>query len=455
MGTVKYSKRVQPVSELCWSCYVPGHKRSDKDDQGRFVCSGPKEWKEYVKEFQNNAVNISGKPTEELFSFNDTGPIIAKYEAEIAEYVDKLEKENEEKQNREAALKEVKEALEENNEKWEKIVKERNQQLKNQKREYEENLEKEKKDKKDEGAIKKLTEEVEMLRESLKDSNLVNKNLQNEIKNLTTENNEILEKSLEDAVMIADASMQNAGLDFVNNTLLKMVEKSSTAEEEVEVEETQDDSVDTVKANQSEEDQMDLEVSEADRMEDDPILTNEEVFEENDTEAEKTVESSEAKKHGLSPESVGQGPPDGKQFMRSNSLDPKNKSVRKESPSDYPPPIFPPPPPPPPLPSTPLPPTPFLPPPPLEKRKSILKVSKGMVVEIFDEEAGPIKARILSRQVKTGSKGYKQYKDWFNVLIIEGNTNYQTGAEMGFDLSNPNSFSFVQTVRQSLTSETE
>ena len=57
------------------------------------VCSGPKDWKEYVKEFQDNAVNISGKPTEELFSFNDTGPIIAKYEAEIADYVDKLEKE--------------------------------------------------------------------------------------------------------------------------------------------------------------------------------------------------------------------------------------------------------------------------------------------------------------------------------------------------------------------------
>ena len=78
-----------------------------------------------------------------------------------------------------------------------------------------------------------------------------------------------------------------------------------------------------------------------------------------------------------------------------------------------------------------------------------------MIVEIFDEEAGPIKARILSRQVKTGSKGYKQFKDWFNVVIIEGNTNYQTGTEMGFDLSNPNSFSFMQTVRQSSTSETE
>ena len=445
-GTVKYSKRVQPINELCWSCYVPGHKRSDKDGEGRMVCSGPKDWKEYVKEFQDNAVNVSGKPTEELFSFNDTGPIIAKYEAEIADYVDRLEKENEEKQNREAALKKVKEALEDNNEKWEKIVKERNQQLKNQKRECEENLEKEKKD---ERAIKKLTEEIEMLRENLKDSNLVNKNLQEEIENLTTENNEILEKTLEDAVMIADANMENAGLDFVNTTLLNIVERNSAAEEEVAVEETQDESVDTVKDNQSEDDQMDQEVSEADRIIDDPILTNEDVFEENEMEAEKTVESSEAKKHGLSPESVGQGPPDGKQIMRSNSLDPtKNRSDRKESLSDYPPPIFPPPPPPPP-------PPPFLPPPPLVKRKSILRVSKGMIVEIFDEEAGPIKAKILSRQVKTGSKDFKQYKDCFNVLIIEGNTNYPTGTEMGFDLSNPMSFSFVRSVRQSSTSETE
>ena len=78
-----------------------------------------------------------------------------------------------------------------------------------------------------------------------------------------------------------------------------------------------------------------------------------------------------------------------------------------------------------------------------------------MVVEIFDEEAGPIKARILSKQVKTTSKGFKQYKDWFNVLVIEGNTNYQTGTEMGFDLSNPNSFSFVQSIQQSLTSGIE
>ena len=78
-----------------------------------------------------------------------------------------------------------------------------------------------------------------------------------------------------------------------------------------------------------------------------------------------------------------------------------------------------------------------------------------MIVEIFDEDAGPIKARILSRQVAAKSKNFEQFKNFFNVRIIEGNTNYKTGTEMGFDLSNPNSFSFVQSIQQSLTSETE
>ena len=50
-GVVKYSKRGQPVNELCWSCYAPGHKRRDKDEDGKFICPGPKEWKTYVVDF--------------------------------------------------------------------------------------------------------------------------------------------------------------------------------------------------------------------------------------------------------------------------------------------------------------------------------------------------------------------------------------------------------------------
>ena len=125
-GTVKYSKRVQPVNELCWSCYAPGHKRSDKDVEGQFVCSGPKEWSEYVKEFQENAANISGKPAEDLFAFSDTGPIIARYEADIANYLDTIEKANKEKELREEVLKQaqdgVNEAIQKNNDQWQKIV---------------------------------------------------------------------------------------------------------------------------------------------------------------------------------------------------------------------------------------------------------------------------------------------------------------------------------------------
>ena len=110
-GAVKYSKRGQPVNELCWSCYAPGHKRSDKDEAGKFICPGPKEWMKYVMDFQDKAAEISGKPAEDLFSFTDGGPVQRRMERELGEIADQLEKANKEKDAKEEALKEAREAI--------------------------------------------------------------------------------------------------------------------------------------------------------------------------------------------------------------------------------------------------------------------------------------------------------------------------------------------------------
>ena len=125
-GAVKYTKRGQPVNELCWSCYAPGHKRSDKDEAGKFICPGPKEWMKYVMDFQDKAAEISGKPAEDLFSFTDGGPVQRRMERELGEIADQLEKANKEKDAKEEALKEAREAIkqqiEDTNAEWQRVM---------------------------------------------------------------------------------------------------------------------------------------------------------------------------------------------------------------------------------------------------------------------------------------------------------------------------------------------
>ena len=96
-GVVRYTKRGNPVSDLCWSCYNPGHKKNDKHENGNFVCPGPKEWNEYVKEFRNSASIISGKTEADLFHFNVESPEVLRLEKELADIAEKLEQVSKEK----------------------------------------------------------------------------------------------------------------------------------------------------------------------------------------------------------------------------------------------------------------------------------------------------------------------------------------------------------------------
>ena len=65
------------------------------------------------------------------------------------------------------------------------------------------------------------------------------------------------------------------------------------------------------------------------------------------------------------------------------------------------------------------------------------------MVEIFDETSGNIIGNIISCQVKRSHKDYHTYKDHWNVKITKGNDVYETGTEVGFDLSNQKSYRTV------------
>ena len=423
-GTVKYSKRVQSVNELCWSCYSPGHKRSDKDVDGKFLCSGPKEWRVYVKEFQEKAVAISGKSAEDLFEFSAEGPIVARLEKELSDTVEKFEKANKEKEDRESALKqaqeEVKEALDARDKHWQSIV---NRAVK--KNEEQEKAYKEKLESMQTADFHQIKEDMEQMKIQLSESRKQNDDLKEEVVEMKKENEKLQAQSVKDAMDIADISS-------TNDSLISMVTRRTTLDE---VEESTDGSVIQVQEN--------LEV-------------NNEVFDDK-------IESGTGKKHSLSPASLDSGLPEGKQLIRTKSIE---KSVIKSIAAlENPPPTFnhPPPPPPPetaPIKPAPAPPTfnhPPPPPPPEETAPikpppapkkspptSIFRpVGKGTMVEIFDETSGNIIGHIISCQVKRSHKDYQMYKDHWNVKITKGNDVYKAGTEAGFDLSNQKSYKVV------------
>ena len=423
-GTVKYSKRVQSVNELCWSCYSPGHKRSDKDVDGKFLCSGPKEWRVYVKEFQEKAVAISGKSAEDLFEFSAEGPIVARLEKELSDTVEKFEKANKEKEDRESALKqaqeEVKEALDARDKHWQSIV---NRAVK--KNEEQEKAYKEKLESMQTADFHQIKEDMEQMKIQLSESRKQNDDLKKEVLEMKKENEKLQAQSVKDAMDIADISS-------TNDSLISMVTRRTTLDE---VEESTDGSVFQVQEN--------LEV-------------NNEVFDDK-------IESGTGKKHSLSPASLDSGLPEGKQLIRTKSIE---KSVIKSIAAlENPPPTFnhPPPPPPPetaPIKPPPAPPTfnhPPPPPPPEETAPikpppapkkspptSIFRpVGKGTMVEIFDETSGNIIGHIISCQVKRSHKDYQMYKDHWNVKITKGNDVYKAGTEAGFDLSNQKSYKVV------------
>ena len=394
-GTVKYSKRVQSVNELCWSCYSPGHKRSDKDVDGKFLCSGPKEWRVYVKEFQEKAVAISGKSAEDLFEFSAEGPIVARLEKELSDTVEKFERANKEKEDRESALKqaqeEVKEALDARDKHWQSIV---NRAVK--KNEEQENAYKEKLESMQTAISNQVKEDMEKMEIQLSESRKQNDDLKEEVVEMKKENEKLQAQSVKDAMDIADISS-------TNDSLISMVTRRTTLDEE-----PSDGSVIQVQEN--------LEV-------------NNEVFDDK-------IESGTGKKHSLSPASLDSGLPEGKQLIRTKSIE---KSVIKSVAAlENPPPTFNHPPPP----ET----APIKPPPAPKKSPptSILRpVGKGTMVEIFDETSGNIIGHIISCQVKRSHKDYQMYKDHWNVKITKGNDVYKAGTEAGFDLSNQKSYKVV------------
>ena len=408
-GAVKYSKRGQPVNELCWSCYAPGHKRSDKNQEGKFICPGPKEWMTYVIDFQEKAAEISGKSAEELYSFTDGGLLHRCMERELAELADSLEKEKNEKDAKERALKETQEAvklqIEENNEKWRKVISERET-------EFNESLESSKKAHLDE-AFNKMKEEMEIMKVRLEETENRNKELKKD--NLDLQNEDLNGKSVEDSLEMADISQKN-------DELIKMLTKGSTLDEISNSSEVPAVLVDG-------------------KLEDDPMMTHDEVFEDGGEKDVMVV----SKKHGLSPHSVDSGLPMEKQLVRRKSIE-KSVIVRSDLESTtlslLPSPAIPPPPPTPHKRSQ-FPPSP--PPPPKKSPpNSIFRpISKGSLVEIFDETSGNITAKIISCQVKRAHKEYQKFKDHWNVKVIKGNDNFKAGEEKGFDLSNTKSYKII------------
>ena len=427
-GAVKYSKRGQPVNELCWSCYAPGHKRSDKDEAGKFICPGPKEWMKYVMDFQEKAAEISGKSAEELFSFTDGGPLHRRMERQLDEIAERLEKANKEKEVKEKALKEAQEAvklqIEENNKEWQKVISDREKDLK-------ERLESEKKEHLDKD-FNKMKEDMEIIRVQLEETRNRNADLRQENVDLKKQNEKLNVQSVEDSLEIADISQQN-------EELVKMVTKGSTLDEGENSTEVSASSVEG-------------------KLEDDPMLTNDEVFED----ARVDEETSKSKKHRLSPHSVDSGPPKGKHLLRAKSIE-KSVIVRSEpetnSTSLLTPPSFPPPP---------LPPTPkksqnLKPPEDLSDPSSklgqktpspiIRPISKGYIIEISCENGSLVTGKVKECQVKRASKDYQRFKDFWNVEIIKGNDLYKQGESVGFDLKNPKSYEIIsaQPSKQFLT----
>ena len=419
-GAVKYSKRGQPVNELCWSCYAPGHKRSDKDQDGKFICPGPKEWMTYVVDFQEKAAEISGKSAEELFSFTDGGPVHRRMERDLAELTNRLEEANKEKEIREKALEEARAAvklqMEEKDKEWRKMISDREN-------DFNEKLESAKKEHLDE-AFNKMKEEMEIMKVQLEETQNRNKDLKQENLNLKRQNEDLNEKSVEDSLDMADIAQQN-------DELIKMVTKGSTLDE--------------VDYN------TDVPVVLMDgRLEDDPMLTNDDVFEDGGVQ-NVTIGG---KKHHLSPISLESGLPMEKQLVRAKSIG-KSVIVRSDFESNTPPPL--PPPailPPPPTPQTPNPSPPGTNPPPpgtnppSAPRKSPFNsifrpIGKGAMVEIFDETSGNITAKIISCQVKRSHKEYQKFKDYWNVQVIKGNDVFKAGDEKGFDLSNTKSYRII------------
>ena len=428
-GAVKYSKRGQPVNELCWSCYAPGHKRSDKNQEGKFICPGPKEWMTYVIDFQEKAAEISGKSAEELYSFTDGGLLHRRMERQLVELADSLEKEKNEKDAKERALKETQEAvklqIEENNEKWRKVISERE-------KEFNESLESSKKAHLDE-AFNKMKEEMEIMKVRLEETENRNKDLKKDNLDLKKQNEDLNGKSVEDSLEMADISQKN-------DELIKMLTKGSTLDEISNSSEVPAVLVDG-------------------KLEDDPMMTHDEVFEDGGEKDVMVV----SKKHGLSPQSVDSGLPMEKHLVRRKSVE-KSVIVRPDqepmTPSLMPPPALPSPAlPPPPLP--PPPPTPhkrspvpkssddlsFPSPPPKPGRKSvspiIRPISKGYIIEISCENGGSVTGKVKECQVKKSSKDYQKYKNFWNVEIIKGNDLYKEGESFGFDLKNPKSYKII------------
>ena len=430
-GVVKYSKRGQPVNELCWSCYAPGHKRSDKDQNDKFVCPGPKDWMTYVIDFQEKAAEISGKSADELFSFTDGGPLHRRLERELNELAGRLEKEKEEKDAKEAALKEAQETIklqiEEKEKEWQKVFSERE-------KDFEEKLERAREERSNVSSedFNKMKEDMEIIRVQLEETRNRNADLRQENVDLKKQNEKLNVQSVEDSLEIADISQQN-------EELVKMVTKGSTLDEGENSTEVSASSVEG-------------------KLEDDPMLTNDEVFED----ARVDEETSKSKKHRLSPHSVDSGPPKGKHLLRAKSIE-KSVIVRSEPETNsttlLTPPSFPPPP---------LPPTPkksqnLKPPEDLSDPSSklgqktpspiIRPINKGYIIEISCENGSLVTGKVIQCQVKRASKDYLRFKDFWNVEIIKGNDLYKQGESVGFDLKNPESYRIIsaQPSKQFLT----
>ena len=365
----------------------------------------------YVVDFQEKAAEISGKSAEELFSFTDRGPLHRRMERELAEMADSMEKAKKENDVKEKALKEAQEAvklkIEENNKEWRKVISDRE-------KDFDDRLESAKKEHFDE-VFNKMKDEVEILKVRLEETENRNKDLKLDILDLKKHNEKLNEKSVEDSLDIADISQQN-------EELVKMVTKGSTLDEVANT--------------------MEVPVVLVDgKLDDDPILTNDEVFEDGGAEAASLV----GRKHRLSPHSVDSGLPKEKQLVRTKSIE-KSVIVRSDlestTPSLLPPPAIPPPPPTPHKRSQ-FPPSP--PPPPKKSPpNSIFRpIGKGAMVEIFDETSGNITAKILSCQVKRAHKEYQKFKDHWNVKIINGNNVFKAGDERGFDLTNTKSYKII------------
>ena len=227
--------------------------------------------------------------------------------------------------------------------------------MSDQEKDFDERLESAKKEHFD-GAFNKMRDEMEILKVQLEETQNRNEDLKLDILDLKRQNEKLNEKSVEDSLDMADISQQN-------EKLVKMVAKGSTLDEV---------------ANSTE---VPVVVVEG-KLDDDPMLTNDELCKDGGAEAEKLV----GKKHRLSPLSVDSGLPREKQLVRTKSIE-KSVIVRSDlettTPSLLPLPAIPPPPP-----TTHKRFSPPSPPPPPKKSSpnSILRpIGKGSMVEIFDE----------------------------------------------------------------------